>query len=248
MGRAPRSWPPGSPLSAVSGAPGFLLPWPPRRGLRRGPPGLAAASGGDSGGAEPSTRSAVGFPSEGLLSVQSSLSCCVIGLTCAFLPTPLSFLGSDDSPRTCPWNLAARPAGPPSRGPALLSREQAVRSHRAARQRLPSRLVPKQPLSRVCLCPSVGIASSFSYICSQVGGQHGCRSIPRSLAHRLWQSACVLRARRPPRPRVRRQSGSVGTSHEATSFASAPACGRLPSPGPGHRGGRTLGHRRGRTA
>lgn len=102
---------PGSPLSAVSGAPGFLLPWPPRRGPRRGPLGLAAASGGDSGGAEPSTRSAVGFPSEGLLSVQSSLSCCVIGLTCAFLPTQLSFLGSDDSPRTCPWNLAARPAG-----------------------------------------------------------------------------------------------------------------------------------------
>lgn len=52
-----------------------------------------------------------GVPQRGLLSVQSSLSCCVIGLTCAFLPTQLSFLGSDDSPRTCPWNLAARPAG-----------------------------------------------------------------------------------------------------------------------------------------
>lgn len=113
-----------------------------RRGLRGGPLGLATASGGDSGARSRPPGQLCRFlpsPNKGLLSGQSSLLFFITGLMCGFLPTQLSFLGSDDSPRTCP----IKPCSPARQGvpptvPSLVSREQMVWSHRAVRHRHPS--------------------------------------------------------------------------------------------------------------
>lgn len=80
-------------------------------------------------------------PSKALLSVQSSFLFFIVGLMCGFLPTQLSFLGSDDSPRTCPMKPCspARQGIPPT-APSLVSREQMVWSRRAVRHCHPSRL------------------------------------------------------------------------------------------------------------